>query len=162
MSVPSSWSDNENPGGAITFAERLRKEDKGESVDESTNNQKVDLQEQELVTGEEDEDIVFSIRAKLYILSDQKQWKERGTGPLKVNVRKDGNGSRLVMRKEGVHSLVLNVPLFREMKLEIAQDPRYVRFAVPTKTSIEHYNVRLSNAKGVEDLVEAVQYHIPQ
>jgi hypothetical protein len=47
------------------------------------------------------------------------------------------------MRKEGVHSLVLNVPLFREMKLEIAQDPRYVRFAVPTKTSIEHYNVRV-------------------
>lgn len=48
-----------------------------------------------MVTGEEEEDTVFSIRAKLYILSDQKQWKERGTGPLKVNIRKDGDGSRL-------------------------------------------------------------------
>lgn len=48
-----------------------------------------------VITGEEEEDTVFSIRAKLYILSDQKQWKERGTGPLKVNIRKDGDGSRL-------------------------------------------------------------------
>jgi hypothetical protein len=49
------------------------------------------------------------------------------------------------MRKEGVHSLMLNVPLFKELKFEIAQDARYVRFAVPTKTSIEHYNLRVSD-----------------
>lgn len=45
-SGPSSWSDNENVDGAISFAERLRKEDQRESVDE-TNAPKVDLQEQE-------------------------------------------------------------------------------------------------------------------
>lgn len=45
-SGPSSWSDNENVDGAISFAERLRKEDKRETAEE-INAQKVDLQEQE-------------------------------------------------------------------------------------------------------------------
>jgi Ran-binding protein 3 len=48
------------------------------------------------------------------------------------------------MRKEGVHSLLLNAPLFRELKLEIAQDPRYLRFAIPSRTAIEHFNLRVS------------------
>lgn len=47
-------------------------------------------------TGEEHDDTLFQVRAKLYALSDQKQWKERGTGLLKLNVRKsDGGGARL-------------------------------------------------------------------
>jgi len=160
-SGPSSWSDNENADSALSFSERLRKEEDKEESSAETPPARPDLQEQELVTGEEDENIVFSIRAKLYVLGD-KQWKERGTGQLRVNVQRSGTGARMVMRKEGVHSLMLNVPLFKELKLEVTQDTRYVRFAVPTKASIEHYNLRLSTAKGVEDFVEAIQDHKPQ
>lgn len=47
-------------------------------------------------TGEEEEDTLFQVRGKLYALSDQNAWKERGTGLLKINVRKsDGGGARL-------------------------------------------------------------------
>ena len=47
-------------------------------------------------TGEEEEDTVFQVRGKLYALSDQNAWKERGTGLLKLNVRKsDGAGARI-------------------------------------------------------------------
>ena len=47
-------------------------------------------------TGEENEDTIFQVRGKLYALSDQNQWKERGTGLLKLNVRKsDAGGARL-------------------------------------------------------------------
>lgn len=47
-------------------------------------------------TGEEDEDTLFQVRGKLYALSDQNSWKERGTGLLRLNVRKsDGGGARL-------------------------------------------------------------------
>jgi len=160
-SGPSSWSDNDNADNALSFAERLREEDKGDEAADALPS-RIDLQEQELVTGEEDEDVVFSIRVKLFVLSDAKLWKERGTGQLKLNVQRSGEGARIVMRKEGVHSLMLNVPLFREMKLEIAQDPRYVRFAVPTGSSIEHYNLRMSSAKNVMDLVEAIQDNLPK
>lgn len=47
-------------------------------------------------TGEEDEETVYQVRGKLYALSPQNQWKERGTGTLRLNVRKeDGTGARL-------------------------------------------------------------------
>jgi hypothetical protein len=47
-------------------------------------------------TGEEGEDSIFQVRGKLYFLSSQNSWKERGTGLLKLNVRKsDGGGARL-------------------------------------------------------------------
>jgi Ran-binding protein 3 len=47
-------------------------------------------------TGEEDEDTLHQVRGKLFYLSSQNQWKERGTGTLKLNVRRsDGGGARL-------------------------------------------------------------------
>lgn len=83
------------------------------------------------------------------------------------------------MRKEAIHSLILNVPLFKGMKFEIAQDPRYVRFAVPVDGKFEQYNLRvsvslyfllrafysflaqLSSAKAITELLEAVDAHTP-
>jgi len=81
---------------------------------------------------------------------------------MKLNVRaSDGGGARLgmytlfhsvkriltlgvVMRKEAVYSVLLNVPLFRGMKCELAQDPRYLRFSVIEGGATTHYNLRVS------------------
>ncbi|KZT43161.1 hypothetical protein SISSUDRAFT_1057928 [Sistotremastrum suecicum HHB10207 ss-3] len=153
-SVDGSEDDEKQP----SFGDRLIA-DKGAEEDGSSEN-KIALEEQEVHTGEEDETTEFSVRGKLYTLSSQKQWRERGTGPLRLNVRKsDGLGARLVMRKEAIHSLILNVPLFKGMKFEIAQDPRYVRFAVPADGKFEQYNLRLSSAKAITELLEAVETH---
>ena len=47
-------------------------------------------------TGEEEEETVYQVRGKLFALSEQNQWKERGTGMLRLNVRReDGGGARL-------------------------------------------------------------------
>ena len=55
-----------------------------------------DLLDLVVVTGEEDEETVYQVRGKLFVLSEQNQWSERGTGLLKLNVRKeDGKGARL-------------------------------------------------------------------
>jgi len=49
-----------------------------------------------VVTGEEEEETVYQIRGKLFVLSEQNQWSERGTGLIKLNLRKaDGGGARL-------------------------------------------------------------------
>lgn len=49
-----------------------------------------------VVTGEEEEDTVYQIRGKLFALSEQNQWSERGTGLIKLNLRRaDGGGARL-------------------------------------------------------------------
>jgi len=96
-------------------------------------------------TGEEGENVMYMVRAKLFQLSEQNQWKERGTGTLKLNVRKtDGEGARLVMRKEAVFTVLLNVTLFHGMAVSVTQDPRYVRISVIENGATVHYNLRVS------------------
>lgn len=49
-----------------------------------------------MLTGEEEDETIHSVRGKLFILSEQNQWKERGTGLLRLNRRKvDGGGARI-------------------------------------------------------------------
>ena len=95
-------------------------------------------------TGEEHEKSVYVVRAKLFYL-DQNQWRERGTGTLKLNVRlSDGEGARLIMRKEAVFTLLLNVPIFSKMSVSSSQDPRYVRVSAFEGGQTVHYNLRVS------------------
>ncbi|KAI5308637.1 hypothetical protein KEM55_005242, partial [Ascosphaera atra] len=92
------------------------------------------FQHREIETGEENEMTVFSCRAKLFRFAN-KEWKERGVGVIKINVSektvpaKDEDGkekegeeekkvtARLVMRADGVLSVILNTPLFKGMKI---------------------------------------------
>jgi len=58
-----------------------------------------------VLTGEEEDETIHSVRGKLYMLSEQNQWKERGTGLLRLNRRKvDRTGARLC---ESSHILTL-------------------------------------------------------
>lgn len=95
-------------------------------------------------TGEEDEETIFNCRAKLFHF-EQKQWKERGVGNLKINVRYEISSAphndkdkqqteeedpdleggitvmerrgRVLMRTDGVHRVILNSPIFKEMNV---------------------------------------------
>ena len=88
--------------------------------------------EQELETGEENETIEYSCRAKLYNFSalgeGKKEWRERGLGFLRLNVRKPLSDddddqddpphppqARFLMRAEGSHRLLLNTPVKKEI-----------------------------------------------
>jgi len=123
---------------------------------------KPELTEQEVVTGEEEEETLYQVRGKLFSLSSANQWKERGTGNLRLNVRRaDGLGARLVMRKEAVYTLLLNATLFRGMKCFLAQDPRYIRFSVFEGGVATHYNLRVSNAKIAQELLDEITHHTP-
>ena len=49
-----------------------------------------------VVTGEEEEETIHQVRGKLFSLVGGNTWKERGTGLLKLNVKRDdGTGARL-------------------------------------------------------------------
>lgn len=70
-------------------------------------------------TGEEEEKTYFSCKAKLFQFSD-KEWKERGIGTFKVNVRivngqENKKAARMIMRADGVLRVMLNTPLFKGM-----------------------------------------------
>ncbi|KAF9059751.1 hypothetical protein BDP27DRAFT_1340774 [Rhodocollybia butyracea] len=166
--VRGRGGDSSRASSVASFGEKLRAasseekdEDSGEPEwDEAK--QKVMLSEQEVSTGEELEETIHQVRGKLFALVDG-AWKERGTGLMKINVRADdGGGARLVMRKEAVYTLLLNVTLFPGMKCTVAQDPRYVRFSVIEGSGVTtHYNLRLANAKIASELMEAVHENLP-
>ncbi|KAH9832541.1 uncharacterized protein C8Q71DRAFT_776937 [Rhodofomes roseus] len=152
-------AEEESGNGAVSFSERLRSHKDDEDSEESD---RVKLTEQEVHTGEEDEETMYQVRGKLYALSAQNQWKERGTGMLKLNVRReDGTGARLIMRKEAVYTVLLNATLFKGMKCFIAQDPRYIRFSVFESGTATHYNLRVQSAKAAEELIDEINSHIP-
>jgi len=61
----------------------------------------VKLKEVETVTHEENEDVLFKMRAKLFRFDkDSSQWKERGTGDVKFLQHKQTKKIRLLMRRE--------------------------------------------------------------
>uniref|UniRef100_A0A0N5AEJ4 RanBP2-type domain-containing protein n=1 Tax=Syphacia muris TaxID=451379 RepID=A0A0N5AEJ4_9BILA len=64
-------------------------------------------------TGEEDEEVLFKSRAKLYrYVKASNEYKERGIGDIKVSIlRSSDNKHRIVMRREQVLKVCANVPL---------------------------------------------------
>ncbi|CAB1347204.1 unnamed protein product [Coregonus sp. 'balchen'] len=73
----------------------------------------------EISTGEENENVCFSHRAKLYRYDkDLNQWKERGIGDLKILQNYDTKRVRLVMRRDQVLKICANHWVTSSMKLE--------------------------------------------
>uniref|UniRef100_A0A673AUW6 E3 SUMO-protein ligase RanBP2 n=1 Tax=Sphaeramia orbicularis TaxID=375764 RepID=A0A673AUW6_9TELE len=73
----------------------------------------------ETSTGEENEQVVFSHRAKLYRYDKEvSQWKERGIGDLKILQNYDTKRVRLIMRRDQVLKICANHWITTAMKLE--------------------------------------------
>uniref|UniRef100_A0A665UIQ6 E3 SUMO-protein ligase RanBP2 n=1 Tax=Echeneis naucrates TaxID=173247 RepID=A0A665UIQ6_ECHNA len=73
----------------------------------------------EISTGEENEQVVFSHRAKLYRYDKELgQWKERGIGDLKILQNYDSKRVRLIMRRDQVLKICANHWITAAMKLE--------------------------------------------
>ncbi|KAH8359327.1 hypothetical protein KR093_005821 [Drosophila rubida] len=76
-------------------------------------------------TGEEDENKLFCDRSMLYRFdAENKLWKERGVGDVKILQHKITKKVRLVMRREQVHKLVLNMPVGVNFTIDYMQDSR--------------------------------------
>ncbi|GAA5972316.1 hypothetical protein JCM11641_002405 [Rhodosporidiobolus odoratus] len=116
--------------------------------------------EQERFTGEEEEEVLYQVRCKVFVM-EEGQWKERGTGPLRVNQSRradegEKGGARLVMRADATHRLLLNAPLFKEFSIEVSNE-KYVRFTVLQGADPISYMLRTGNPNAAQTLVEAVR-----
>lgn len=113
------------------------------------------LEKVALVTGEEDEETVFSVHAKLYVL--EKEFKERGSGTVKINVK--DSKARIVMRADKVLNVLLNTLLIPGSKCTVID--RQVRF-VAFEDKIVPIAFRLQTEKAAQDLCEQIQLRIPK
>ncbi|XP_061398604.1 E3 SUMO-protein ligase RanBP2 [Musca vetustissima] len=71
----------------------------------------------EVRTGEEEEEVMFCNRAKLF-RHVEKEWKERGIGDIKILKNKDGS-SRILMRRDQTHKICANHKITPELILTV-------------------------------------------
>ncbi|PYH47521.1 Ran-binding domain-containing protein [Aspergillus saccharolyticus JOP 1030-1] len=112
---PSAFGQPENEEGEEGDAEETNA-GPGEFEQDKTDER---FFERPIETGEENEKTYFSCKAKLFQFSN-KEWKERGIGTFKVNVRvtdgvEDKKAARMIMRADGVLRVMLNTPIFKGM-----------------------------------------------
>ncbi|KAL9097365.1 MAG: hypothetical protein Q9163_006352 [Psora crenata] len=99
----------------------------GDEANETSRNEKDEVderfQQQDVETGEDGEDSLFSARASLY--SFRGAWKESGKGVFKFNVTTTTNeepnrpatAGRFIMRAHQTFRVLLNAPVFKGMKV---------------------------------------------
>ncbi|KAJ8415390.1 hypothetical protein AAFF_G00423700 [Aldrovandia affinis] len=81
----------------------------------------VSLPEQDVKTLEEDEEELFKMRAKLYRFAsenDPPEWKERGTGDVKLLRHKEKGSIRLLMRRDRTLKICANHNIVPAMELK--------------------------------------------
>mmetsp|Transcript_10548 Transcript_10548/g.32270 ORF Transcript_10548/g.32270 Transcript_10548/m.32270 type:complete len:443 (-) Transcript_10548:378-1706(-) len=119
----------------------------------------VPTQDQNISNGEEEEREEFRVRAKLYELEsspNKTQWKERGVGNLKLNVHKETKNARLIMRSEGSLRLVLNASLWKDFKLNRANEKSARFCCVGEDSQLTNYLVKFPLKEDLDKLVLAI------
>ncbi|CRG86797.1 hypothetical protein PISL3812_03809 [Talaromyces islandicus] len=115
-------SSTSKPFGAAADSDAEEDEGEEDNAVASFEKEKEDerFYEQQIETGEEEEQTYFSSKAKLFHFTN-KEWKERGVGTFKINVKEEAGAendkvsARMIMRADGVLRVMLNSPIFKGM-----------------------------------------------
>ncbi|CCM01721.1 uncharacterized protein FIBRA_03786 [Fibroporia radiculosa] len=118
----------------------------------------------ETKTHEEDEEVLFKMRAKLFrFATDSSEWKERGTGDVRLLAHKETKKVRLVMRRDKTLKVCANHAISSDMKLQpnIGSDRSWVwKVAADyseSPPSSETLAIRFANADNAAQFKEAFE-----
>lgn len=79
----------------------------------------VHLEKVDVKTHEEEEDVTYKVRAKLFRFhADTKEWKERGTGDVKFLKHKTTGKTRILMRRDKTLKICANHLISKEYELK--------------------------------------------
>ncbi|TKY85675.1 hypothetical protein EX895_005215 [Sporisorium graminicola] len=121
----------------------------------------------EVKTHEEDEEVTFKMRAKLFRFDkDAKEWKERGTGDVRLLAHKQTHKVRLVMRRDKTLKVCANHYVTSDMKLSpnVGSDRSWVYNVAadvadgePTAETLAIRFANSENANGFKEAFEQAQ-----
>ena len=128
----------------------------------------VKLTKQDVKSGEESEESVLQVNAKLYQLINLKEgWKERGVGALHVNKNPHTGKARIVMRSRGILKVIMNVSLVKGVAIHKGfpaslQGEKFIRIVTVDhdKTPIQ-YAVKIGKAEMANELYDTITKLIP-
>lgn len=107
--------------------------------------------------GEEDEDTVHTVKAKIFKLQDQK-WKEYGVGVVKINVNKETGKARILARTDNFGPVLLNESLNPQFKYQLERST--IKFPVPNELkpgTLTQCLLRVRNANMAKELKESME-----
>ena len=111
------------------------------------------LPKAEIKTGEEDEDLIFKGRGRLYRFRDN-EWKERGTGDMKLLRHKTDKRIRFILRQDKTLKIVANFIIAEkplcELKPHQGSDKMFMFLAYDCsekEPQIEKFVIKLGNAE---------------
>ncbi|KAF8541323.1 hypothetical protein BDD12DRAFT_520335 [Trichophaea hybrida] len=165
-------SDDEEDGSSDDGEDKKEKEAK----EEDGGVKLLALKEQEVMTGEEDETTIFKCNAKAYFFdADTKVWKERGRGALKVNrttpsvsdfgLASDDEGdakeavkksARLIMRTDGTFVVILNTPIYKDMKIGDEPTTNVVNVLAQESGKLVNISIKVRNAAMAKELYKHI------
>mmetsp|Transcript_11881 Transcript_11881/g.31026 ORF Transcript_11881/g.31026 Transcript_11881/m.31026 type:complete len:211 (-) Transcript_11881:500-1132(-) len=125
----------------------------------------VQLEEVKVKTHEEDEEVLFKMRAKLFRFDKpNNQWKERGTGDVKFLKHKETKIVRLLMRREKTLKICANHVVSPAMKLveNAGSDRSWVWFAqdfAEGEVSNDMLAIRFANSENALKFKEEFEAH---
>lgn len=125
---------------------------------------KLDLPDVPVSTGEENEDLIFKSRAKLFRWRNN-EWKERGIGDIKLLRNKDSKKVRFILRQDQTLKVVANFVVSSSgilCKLENHQGSEKVFFFTAydnsdDKPDFEKFIIKLGNAELAGKFKEAFE-----
>ncbi|KAK3302322.1 uncharacterized protein B0T15DRAFT_496792 [Chaetomium strumarium] len=115
----SAKAQREAAAAAAAAAKDGEEEDQAPESDDVHFEPVIHLTEKvEVKTNEEMEEQVFKMRAKLFkYISETREWKERGTGDVRLLKHRENGKTRLVMRRDKTLKVCANHYVVPEMKL---------------------------------------------
>ncbi|CAI4401176.1 CIC_collapsed_G0027630.mRNA.1.CDS.1 [Saccharomyces cerevisiae] len=128
------------------------------------------LQKQEVKSGEESEECIYQVNAKLYQLSNIKEgWKERGVGIIKINKSKDDvEKTRIVMRSRGILKVILNIQLVKGFTVQKGftgslQSEKFIRLlAVDDNGDPAQYAIKTGKKETTDELYNIIVKSVPK
>ncbi|XP_031473062.1 ran-binding protein 1 homolog c-like [Nymphaea colorata] len=123
----------------------------------------VKLEEVAVTTGEEDEEALFDVKAKLYRFDKEgNQWKERGVGSVKLLKHKETGKVRLVMRQSKTLKICANHLIFPTLSIQehVGNDKSCVWHApdfADGELKDELFCIRFGSVENCKKFMEMVQ-----
>jgi len=115
-------------------------------------------------THEEDEDVLFKMRAKLFRFdAESSEWKERGTGDVRLLSHRTSKKVRLVMRRDKTLKVCANHMISHEMRLQpnIGSDRSWVWKVVAdyseSPPTSETLAIRFANSENAAQFKQAFE-----
>lgn len=115
-------------------------------------------------TGEEEEEVLFSNRAKLFKYVNS-EWKERGVGVFKILKHPQTNKIRFLMRRDQVHKICLNHLVDKNLKIALRPEREtiYQWFTADFSEGISEpsmFNLKFKNKEIANEFIQALRKHV--